>query len=528
MTKIKDTFKKELTKAYGSQSVDAKRGSEYYGDLANSVNSLEEQDDQIDDILSLLDQIVSDEEKNIEGETKEAMGSGSAGGYVGPMKVSKEETKEATGSDSSGAYDVAFGAPRKDPLKIDNPGLKKIKEDRIKIPSNVKGKNKKNRYGGPDGVFVKVKDKCKTYPYCNQGDINALEFYEDERDNSKNKDTYKKSKVMKEIKNYIENIVDKVLKEQSEVVAESVTSDLDEMEEFYEIAKQRKLSRMEEKNEKPDFPDIDGDGDTEEPISKAAKDKEKKEVEETEMEEGNAYSGARCKAGCSGKKSFEVGGETIDLEDWSDEDKKNCDCENLKESKKTVLTLTETEVIDLIEKIIQEDKVEGISDQTKSMKQSQRDNESYYKEVAKKLKDYNKGYQDEGKTMPKTSGEIEKMDKVAYEPNEEAEEYIEDFSYGSGLTGLDYDGLEPDEERQKDYLEGSSKTGNASVDEKGDNLGNAVESDAGKKFNDIRKRKAFAKSQSEEGYNKDPQPVVNVKEEIDRYKEMINFQYKSQ
>ena len=86
----------------------------------------------------------------------------------------------------------------------------------------------------------------------------------------------------------------------------------------------------------------------------------------------------------------------LDLEDWSDEDKKNCDCENLKESKKTVLTLTETEVIDLIEKIIQEDK-EGISDQTKSMKQSQRDNESYYKEVGKKLKDYNKGYQDEGK-----------------------------------------------------------------------------------------------------------------------------------
>lgn len=28
------------------------------------------------------------------------------------------------------------------------------------------------------GKFVKIKDKCKTYPYCNQGDIKALELFE--------------------------------------------------------------------------------------------------------------------------------------------------------------------------------------------------------------------------------------------------------------------------------------------------------------------------------------------------------------
>jgi hypothetical protein len=30
----------------------------------------------------------------------------------------------------------------------------------------------------PGGQFVKVKEKCKTFPYCNQGDINALDLSE--------------------------------------------------------------------------------------------------------------------------------------------------------------------------------------------------------------------------------------------------------------------------------------------------------------------------------------------------------------
>ena len=47
-------------------------------------------------------------------------------------------------------------------------------------------------YGGPGGKFVKVKDKCKTYPYCNQGDINALDFYE--KPKRKKRKTKKKRK----------------------------------------------------------------------------------------------------------------------------------------------------------------------------------------------------------------------------------------------------------------------------------------------------------------------------------------------
>jgi len=67
----------------------------------------------------------------------------------------KVEAKEATTSASSGAYSgPAFLA-----------------------------KNKKNWRGGvkpiySGGQFVQVKKRCKTFPYCNQGDINALKLTE--------------------------------------------------------------------------------------------------------------------------------------------------------------------------------------------------------------------------------------------------------------------------------------------------------------------------------------------------------------
>jgi hypothetical protein len=80
------------------------------------------------------------------------------------------EMKEATLADSSGQYDVSFSAGRKDPLSIE--GEKSIKKSRA-----VKDKNFP-KWGGPGSVFVKVKDKCKKFPYCNQGDIKSLEMFE--------------------------------------------------------------------------------------------------------------------------------------------------------------------------------------------------------------------------------------------------------------------------------------------------------------------------------------------------------------
>jgi len=95
------------------------------------------------------------------------------------LNEQEEEVEEATTSSSSGAYDVpAFGRTpkggRRDPLKIDGP-------DSIYKGRAVKDKNFP-KWGGPGGVFVKIKEKCKKFPYCNQGNTGALEFIKEDKE----------------------------------------------------------------------------------------------------------------------------------------------------------------------------------------------------------------------------------------------------------------------------------------------------------------------------------------------------------
>jgi hypothetical protein len=96
-------------------------------------------------------------------ETKEATSSGgSVGAYEAPL-FTKMETKEATTTSSVGSYDA--------------PGFQDVK---------MKGNTTKGKGGSwkktqiPGGKFVEVKKKCKRFPYCNQGDINALRIFENE------------------------------------------------------------------------------------------------------------------------------------------------------------------------------------------------------------------------------------------------------------------------------------------------------------------------------------------------------------
>lgn len=133
-------------------------------------------------------------------ETKEQTTASSSGSFEGPLfggskqsmvkrkidtihnsKLNEEEEEvgEATTASSSGAFDVpAFGKTtkggRKNPLKIDGP-------DSIYKSRAVKDKNWP-RYGGPGGVYVKVKEKCKKFPYCNQGDTGALKFIKEDEE----------------------------------------------------------------------------------------------------------------------------------------------------------------------------------------------------------------------------------------------------------------------------------------------------------------------------------------------------------
>lgn len=116
-------------------------------------------------------------------ETKEMTGADSSGSYVGPMSITLKKKdiskihnwdslKESLEASSSGEYDVPFlgttSKGRKNPLGIEGP-------ESLKKSRAVKDK-KFPKWGGPGGVFIKIKDKCKKFPYCNQGDINAIEI----------------------------------------------------------------------------------------------------------------------------------------------------------------------------------------------------------------------------------------------------------------------------------------------------------------------------------------------------------------
>lgn len=140
---------------------------------------------------------VVDMTKKKEKEVKET-GADSSGSFEGPAfgggdgdvikrKISKipnfepneQELGEVTDASSSGSFDVpAFGKStsggRRDPLKIDGP-------DSIYKGRAVKDKNFP-KWGGPDSVFVKVKEKCKKFPYCNQGNTGAIEFVSEDKE----------------------------------------------------------------------------------------------------------------------------------------------------------------------------------------------------------------------------------------------------------------------------------------------------------------------------------------------------------
>ena len=166
---------------------------------------------------------VVDMTKKKEEEVKE-MDAGSSGSFEGPLmggesdiikrpsvnskipnfEPKEGEFKEATMASSSGQFDVpAFGKTtkggRRDPLKIDGP-------DSIYKGRSVTDK-KWPKFGGPGGVYVKVKEKCKKFPYCNQGNTGALDFiHEDKEIQEAIKETSKKYGIpLKQVENIVLN-----------------------------------------------------------------------------------------------------------------------------------------------------------------------------------------------------------------------------------------------------------------------------------------------------------------------------------
>jgi len=168
---------------------------------------------------------------------------------------------------------------------------------------------------------------------------------------------------------------------------------------------------------------------------------------------------------------------------------------------------TESEMVDVIEKIVNEEKKKG-SNPTNVLKSAQGrskdENEKNIAAVTKKMKEYlenaSKGdFEMNPKHFPKGNGELGEMSKKAYKASTAVEEYVENFT-AAALENIDYDDIKPNEKWVEDNIVGSSKTGN------NPEWANAVETEVNEKRNKIRKDNLLAKMKKK-AYNKAPQPV---------------------
>jgi hypothetical protein len=231
---------------------------------------------------------------------------------------------------------------------------------------------------------------------------------------------------------------------------------------------------------------------------------------EEEVEEGNAFTGALAKTKKGDK--FQLGGKSYTDRSNLEEAEKFIQrvYEGVKNKKKNVkesLRLTESEMIDLIEKIVMEQKkAKGMAETEKVLSANKKENEDAIKAVTKKMKEYlkdgSKGeYSMEPKMFPKGNGELAKMDKMTYKADKPTDEYIENFT-AAGLENLVYDEIHPDEKWVDDNVEGSSRTGN------NPEWANAVDNGVNKKRNKIRKDNLLGAVKAI-AYNKAPQPVTD-------------------
>ncbi len=227
-----------------------------------------------------------------------------------------------------------------------------------------------------------------------------------------------------------------------------------------------------------------------------------------------------------------------------------------KEVKKESVQLSEEEMIDLIEKIIEEQKIagggkiQGITSQDKSMKTSKKETDEYHKDLMKKFKDYlsdgsEGSFETNPTTFPKGNGELGKMEKMAYTPSDSVEEYIDQIARSGGMENLEYDQIKPDEEWLDKNILGSSETGNS------EEYANAVATDVNKKVKDRMDKNILAKLKKQ-SYEKAPQPVYDmagdkthsdimdlgeskedkkqtkINEDLDRMKKIISHNFKTQ
>jgi uncharacterized protein YlzI (FlbEa/FlbD family) len=393
---------------------------------------------------------------------------------------------------------------------------------------------------------------------------------------------------MDKFKKHIDNLVSKVLNEEIESkvrqITETMSGEWTEIEIGEELkGNQKKLDVAKPKGKL-----------TADDFKKLRKSKEAKVgekygknhgMEEAETEEGNAFSGALADAKKDGKDSFEVDGKKYPVkesdEKWIQDTKMHkgalhkklgipegekipnsklqslkkelmkkgegdkklsasdskllkqvnlaLTLKSVKESKNS-LKLTENELIDMIEKIVMEQKVkdkaekeniakklpQGLKDTDKVLNQNKKVNDDHTKEVVKKMKEYMKDmfmgeneYEDQPEDFPQSNYDMEKDHKVKkYNPSDAVEEYIDNFAY-PGMTNLVYDEIKPDDEMIGNQIKGDSKNGNAVTSKDGKALGNVSKRSlkTGERFKKNFDENLYGAEQMNGSYKRVPQPV---------------------
>ena len=524
-------------------------------------------------------------------ETKESMGADASGSFEGPAfggvikkkdlykpnnfkkynVNEEEEVKEATTASSSGAYDAPFGDGGKNPLKIK--GEKSIKNSRA-----VKDKNFP-KWGGPESIFIKIKDKCKKYPYCNQGDINAIELLEIQDEIKEISEKYgipykEMEKVvlneinkifinmnLSDLNNLIESIASEEIKKT--IISESegekkqvfhIKHDGEPIDTFNSKEEaEEALPKYQEKNKgeliiEPEIYESYEDMiEKMDQMGQELEEKENQNMENQEPMEGNAFAYAALKAKEAGDETFEFDGET----------------HNVKESWKQ-LEEEEGMCMECGDKYMEEEKMgtcnecgsmlneEGVCNECATMKESVKKKKTIRLtesqmvemirkmvsesvpglEVTKKAQDQSKKDNEEnakevgkkiekattipGSTNPEFPHQNNGGKKVAVHNTEDENEYVDDNRGGTSLN-LEYD-QEPSKkftERLKDALEGSSKMGNSQ------DAANVVKSDLGEKLSKKAERKE-KKEKEAPMYNKDAQPIKEVNESKSSTSSVLN------
>jgi hypothetical protein len=389
---------------------------------------------------------------------------------------------------------------------------------------------------------------------------------------------------MKNFQETIDNLISKILKEEIETksneIAEEMSGEWMEIDMGEELkGNQKKIDVAEPKGKitAADFKKL------------RDKKKETKEEdyneEEEEVEEGNAFTGALAKAKESGDDSFEVDGKEYNVNESDDKwiqktkmnkgalhkelgipegekipksklnkikkelsakaegDKKLSAADSkllkqvnmaltlggLKESSNSI-SLTEDELIDMIEQIVLEQKVkdsaekknintkspEGLKKTEKVLGMNKKENDDNAKQVVKKMKDYMKdmfmggnGFEENPDDFPQSNYDMEKEhNEMKYHPSDAVEEYIEAFAY-PGMTNLVYDEIKPDDEMITKQIKGDSKNGNAITSKDGKALGNVSKRSekVGERFKKNFDDNLYGAEQMEVSYNRQPQPV---------------------